>query len=136
MGARARAGVGTWVCRGVGAGVTMSVWARGCPGVPAHGCDGVCCFFSCSYLFVSHCFNNTRHSTTYIGHSTTRPDPFADFLVFWVTLCASVMCRGAALDMIKIPEYFSTLHGEGTFDRCRVRRGSMSFQPWGMRCLL
>ena len=37
VGARARAGEGTWVqvCRGVGAGVTMSAWACGCPGVPA-----------------------------------------------------------------------------------------------------
>ena len=34
------------------------------------------------------------------------------------------MCRGAALDTIKIPEYVSTLQGEGTFDRCRGRRGS------------
>ena len=43
------------------------------------------------------------------------------------------MCRGAALDMIKIQEYVSTLQGEGTFDRCRGRRGSMSLEPWGMR---
>ena len=41
------------------------------------------------------------------------------------------MCRGAALDMIKILEYVSTLQGEGTFDRCRGRRGSISLEPLG-----
>ena len=35
----------------------------------------------------------------------------------FLRLCASVMCSGAALDMIKIPEYVSTLQAEGTFDR-------------------
>ena len=69
----------------------MSVWECGCPGVPTYGCVTVC-FFFCSYLFVSHCSNNTRHSTTYNGHSTTRPDRFADIFKYVGGHCAHPSC--------------------------------------------
>ena len=74
----------SWVraWRGVGADVTMSVWACGCPGVPAYGCVGVC-FFLCSYLFVSHCSNNS--GTVPLTLVTARHDRIHShtFEYFW-----------------------------------------------------
>ena len=99
--------------------------------MPAYRCVGV--VFVCSYLFCLSLF--PQHAAQYHLHLVTARHDWIPSQTFEYPSCA-VMCRGAALDMTEIPEYVSTLQAEGTFDRCRGRRGCMSFEPWGTRCLL
>ena len=115
---RGRAGRGrVWVhgCGRAAASVRVSPCLLG---VPAYGCVSVCCFLI-SYLFVSLTWVAAQHDR--IVSQTLRV--FVDFF------CAPVICHGVVLDMFKIPEYVSTRQGKGTSDRCRGRRGSMSFGP-------
>ena len=129
----------------------VRVWARGCGRVSFVGagvtmgvrvCRRMGVLVSVFFFSVHTCLSldvSTTRGTVPLTSVTARHDriPFADFFpIFGDFFCASVMCRGAALDMIEIPEYVSTLQGEGAFDRCRGRRGSMSLEPWSMRCLL
>ena len=79
-----------------GVRVGVSVWVSGGPCVRVYGCVGDWVSFFCSFLFAStclpgcrlasECFNNTRHNTTYNGHSTPPHDripsqPYRHFLV-------------------------------------------------------
>ena len=111
-----------------------------CMGVRVSGCAGVWVCLCLLFFSVHTCLSltvPTTRCTAPFALVAAQHDriPSQTFSENW-TFCASVMCRGAALDTIEIPEYVSTLQGEGTLDRYCGRRGSMSFEPWSVRCLL